>query len=60
MTTRTCRQTRLTALVGSGSLLLAADSRAASPLPGGQPLRDRAAGYESMAGRPTSAASAAI
>jgi hypothetical protein len=35
-----------TTLFGIGSLLLAADSCAASPLPGGQPLRDRAAGYE--------------
>jgi hypothetical protein len=33
-------------LFGIGSLLLAADSCAASPLPGAQPLRDRAAGYE--------------
>jgi hypothetical protein len=46
MTTRTCRRTWLTTLFGIGSLLLAADSCAASPLPGGQPLRDRAAGYE--------------
>jgi hypothetical protein len=35
-----------TTLFGIGSLLLAADSCAASPLPGGQPLRDRSAGYE--------------
>jgi hypothetical protein len=33
-------------LLGIGSLLLAADSCAASPLPGGQPLRDQVAGYE--------------
>ncbi len=33
-------------LLGLGSLLLAAGSCAASPLPGGRPLRDRAAGYE--------------
>ena len=46
MTTRTRTRTLLTALFGIGSLLLAADSCAASPLPGGQPLRDRAAGYE--------------
>jgi len=46
MTTQTCRRTWLTTLFGIGSLLLAADSCAASPLPGGQPLRDRAAGYE--------------
>jgi hypothetical protein len=46
MTTRTCRRTWLTTLFGIGSLLLAADSCAASPLPGGQSLRDRAAGYE--------------
>ena len=46
MTTRTCRRTWLTTLFGIGSLLLAADSCAASPLPGGQPLRDRVAGYE--------------
>lgn len=36
----------LTGLVGIGSLLVIADSCAASPLPGGRPLRDRAAGYE--------------
>jgi hypothetical protein len=35
-----------TTLLGIGTLLLAADSCAASPLPGGQPLRDRVAGYE--------------
>jgi hypothetical protein len=46
MTTRTRKRTWLTTLLGMGSLLLAADSCAASPLPGGQPLRDRAAGYE--------------
>jgi hypothetical protein len=46
MTTRTCRRTWLTSLFGIVSLLLAADSCAASPLPGGQPLHDRAAGYE--------------
>src|SRR3954466_226727 len=46
MTTRTRTRTWLTTLFGIGSLLLAADSCAASPLPGGQPLRDRAAGYE--------------
>ena len=46
MTTRTCRRTWLTTLFGIGSLLLAADSCAASPMPGGQPLRDHAAGYE--------------
>ena len=40
------RRTMFTTLFGIGSLLLAADSCAASPLPGGQPLRDRAAGYE--------------
>jgi hypothetical protein len=40
------RRTMLTTLFGIGSLLLAADSCAASPLPGGQALRDRAAGYE--------------
>ncbi len=40
------QRTWLTTLFGIGSLLLAADSCAASPLPGGQPLRDRAAGYE--------------
>ena len=36
----------MTYLFGIGSLLLVADSCAASPLPGGRPLRDRAAGYE--------------
>jgi hypothetical protein len=36
----------LTTLLGIGSLLLVADSCAASPLPPGRPLRDRAAGYE--------------
>ena len=36
----------LTGLLGIGSLLLLADSCAASPLPAGRPLRDRAAGYE--------------
>jgi hypothetical protein len=36
----------LTTLLGIGSLLLVADSCAASPLPAGRPLRDRAAGYE--------------
>ena len=46
MTTRICRRTWLTTLFGIGSLLLTADSCAASPFPGGQPLRDRAAGYE--------------
>jgi hypothetical protein len=41
------RRTLLTALFGIGSLLLAADSCAASPLPGGPVgLRDRVAGYE--------------
>ncbi len=40
------RRTMFTTLFGIGSLLLAADSCAASPLPGGQPLRDRSAGYE--------------
>src|SRR6185437_8471415 len=40
------RRTMFTTLFGIGTLLLAADSCAASPLPGGQPLRDRAAGYE--------------
>ena len=40
------RRTMFTTLFGIGSLLLAADSCAASPLPGGQALRDRAAGYE--------------
>jgi hypothetical protein len=46
MTTRTRKMTWLTALLGIGSLWLAADSCAASPLPEAQPLRDRAAGYE--------------
>jgi hypothetical protein len=36
----------LTTLLGFGSLLLVADSCAASPLPAGRPLRDRAGGYE--------------
>jgi hypothetical protein len=36
----------LLSLVGLGSLLVATGSCAASPLPGGRPLRDRAAGYE--------------
>jgi hypothetical protein len=36
----------LLSLVGLGSLLFVAGSCAASPLPGGRPLRDRAAGYE--------------
>ena len=36
----------MTYLFGVGSLLLVADSCAASPFPGGRPLRDRAAGYE--------------
>ena len=40
------RRTMFSSLLGIGSLLLAADSCAASPLPGGQALRDRAAGYE--------------
>jgi hypothetical protein len=41
------RRILLTTLFGIGSLLLAADSCAASPLPGGSPvLRDRVAGYE--------------
>ena len=40
------RRTMFSTLFGIGSLLLAADSCAASPLPGAQPLRDRAAGYE--------------
>jgi hypothetical protein len=47
MTTRIDRRIWLTTLLGIGALLLAADSCAASPLPGsGQALRDRAAGYE--------------
>ena len=36
----------MTTLFGIGSLLLVADSCAASPFPGSRPLRDRAAGYE--------------
>jgi len=36
----------MTCLFGIGSILLVADSCAASPFPGGRPLRDRAAGYE--------------
>lgn len=40
------RRTMFGTLFGIGSLLLTAGSCAASPLPGGQPLRDRAAGYE--------------
>jgi hypothetical protein len=36
----------LLCLLGLGSLMLVAGSCAASPLPGGRPLRDRAAGYE--------------
>jgi hypothetical protein len=40
------RRTMFTTLFGIGTLLLAADSCAASPLPGGQALRDRSAGYE--------------
>ena len=36
----------LTTLLAIGSLVLAGDSCAASPLPAGRPLRDRAAGYE--------------
>jgi hypothetical protein len=36
----------MTCLFGIGSLLLVADSCAASPFPGSRPLRDRAAGYE--------------
>jgi hypothetical protein len=36
----------MTALFGIGSLLLIADSCAASPFPGSRPLRDRAGGYE--------------
>ncbi len=40
------RRTMFGTLLGIGSLLLAADSCAASPLPGGQALRDRVAGYE--------------
>src|SRR5262245_10522185 len=36
----------MTCLFGIGCLLLVADSCAASPFPGGRPLRDRAAGYE--------------
>jgi hypothetical protein len=40
------RRTLFTTLLGIGSLVLATGSCAASPLPGGQPLRDRVAGYE--------------
>jgi len=40
------RRTMFTTLFGIGTLLLATNSCAASPLPGGQALRDRAAGYE--------------
>ena len=36
----------MTCLFGIGSILLVADSCAASPFPGGRPLRDRAGGYE--------------
>ncbi len=36
----------MTCLFGLGSLLAAATSCAASPLPGGAPLRDRAGGYQ--------------
>jgi hypothetical protein len=36
----------MTTLFGIGSLLLVADSCAASPFPGSRPLRDRAGGYE--------------
>ncbi|HXU01643.1 MAG TPA: hypothetical protein VN903_11660, partial [Polyangia bacterium] len=36
----------MTCLFGIGSILLVADSCAASPFPGSRPLRDRAAGYE--------------
>src|SRR5262245_18440191 len=36
----------MTCLFGIGSLLLVADSCAASPFPGSRPLRDRSAGYE--------------
>jgi len=36
----------MTCLFGIGSLLLVADSCAASPFPGGRALRDRGAGYE--------------
>jgi hypothetical protein len=36
----------MTCLFGIGSLLLIADSCAASPFPGSRPLRDRASGYE--------------
>src|SRR6476659_7244948 len=38
----------MTCLFGIGSLLLIADSCAASPFPGARPLRDRSAGYELM------------
>jgi len=36
----------MTCLFGIGSILLVADSCAASPFPGARPLRDRAGGYE--------------
>jgi len=36
----------MTCLLGIGSILLVADSCAASPFPGSRPLRDRAGGYE--------------
>src|SRR5215467_12619774 len=36
----------MTCLFGIGSILLIADSCAASPFPGARPLRDRAGGYE--------------
>jgi hypothetical protein len=36
----------MTCLLGIGSLLLIADSCAASPFPGSRPLRDQAGGYE--------------
>src|SRR5204862_7588285 len=36
----------MTCLLGIGSILLVADSCAASPFPGARPLRDRAGGYE--------------
>jgi hypothetical protein len=36
----------LLCLLGLGSLMLVSGACAASPLPGGRPLRDRAAGYE--------------
>jgi len=38
----------MSCLFGLGSLLLVADSCAASPFPGARPLRDRSAGYELM------------